>query len=140
MFVPTNFIMDTIIQSTLTPAKRRINRHHPLSFKRELVEQSLTNGVSVSRIARAHNINANQLFAWRKMYNDGVLDAVSEQPCKLLPVVLIPLTTQSSPVSHQTITAAPAGVIELAVGKAQLRLEGRVDGATLALVLEHLLR
>ena len=140
MFVPTNFIMDTIIQSTLTPAKRRINRHHPVSFKRQVVEQSLTEGVSVSRIARAHNINANQLFAWRKMYNDGVLDAVSDQPCKLLPVILTASPTQSSPIRHQTISAAPAGVIELAIGKAQLRLEGHVDGDTLALVLEHLLR
>ena len=32
------------------------------------------------------------------------------------------------------------GVIRLEVGKAQLRIEGGVDAATLALVLEHLLR
>ena len=140
MFVPTNFIMDTIIQSTLPPTKRRVNRHHPVSFKRELVEQSLTQGVSVSRIARAHNINANQLFAWRKMYNDGVLDAVSDKHCKLLPVILTASPAQRSPVSHQILTTEPVGVIELSVGKAQLRLEGHVDGATLALVLEHLLR
>ena len=34
----------------------------------------------------------------------------------------------------------PACVIELEVGKAQLRIEGGVDVATLALVLEQLLR
>ncbi len=37
-------------------------RHHPIEFKRALVEQSLLPGVSVSRLAREHGVNANQIF------------------------------------------------------------------------------
>jgi transposase len=122
--VPTNFIMDTIIQSSSGCAKR-----------------SSTAGVSVSLVAREHDINANQVFAWRKLYKDGLLDIDSSQDGKLLPVVLAELPPGLAPptVASETM-AKPAGMIHLAVGNAQLRLEGLVDAATLALVLEHLLR
>ena len=139
--MPTNFIMDTIIQSSSGRAKRSSYRHHPIGFKRAIVEQSLTAGSSVSLVAREHDINANQVFAWRKLYKEGLLDAESSQDGQLLPVVLTELPPSSAPptVASETMTG-PVGVIHLAVGKAQLRLEGRVDAATLVLVLEHLLR
>jgi transposase len=139
--VPTNFIMDTIIQSSSGRAKRSSYRRHSIDFKRAVVEQSLTAGASVSLVAREHDINANQVFAWRKLYKDGLLGAESSQDGKLLPVVLAELPPSLAPptVASETM-AEPAGVIHLAVGKAQLRLEGSVDAATLALVLEHLLR
>jgi transposase len=139
--VPTNFIMDTIIQSSSGRAKRSNYRHHSIDFKRAVVEQSLTAGASVSLVAREHDINANQVFAWRKLYKDGLLDAESNQNCKLLPVMLAELPTSSAPlIVASEAMADSAGVIHLVFDKAQLRLEGRVDAATLALVLEHLLR
>ncbi len=139
--MPTNFIMDTIIQSSSDRAKRSSYRHHPIDFKRAVVEQSLTVGSSVSLVAREHDINANQVFAWRKLYKDGLLDVESSQDSQLLQIVLTELPPSLAPptVASET-TAEPAGVIHLAVGKVQLRLEGRVDATTLALVLEHLLR
>ena len=139
--MPTNFIMDTIIQSFSDPAKRSSYRHHSVGFKRTVVEQSLIAGASVSLIAREHDINANQVFAWRKLYKEGLLDAKPSQDCKLLPVMLAELPpTSSLPISVREVAAPADGVIHLAVGKVQLRLEGHVDAATLALMLEHLLR
>jgi transposase len=133
--------MDTIIQSSPGPAKRSSYRRHPLDFKRAIVEQSLIAGASVSLVAREHDINANQVFAWRKLYKEGLLDAESSKGCHLLPVMLAELPPSSAPLIDTNETMAePSGMIHLAVGKAQLRLEGRVDAATLALVLEHLLR
>lgn len=133
--------MDTIIQSSPGPAKRSSHRRHPVDFKRAVVEQSLIAGTSVSLVAREHDINANQVFAWRKLYKEGLLEAESNQGCKLLPVMLAELPpTSSLPISAREVKARTDGVIHLAVGKAQLRLEGRVDTATLALMLEHLLR
>jgi transposase len=133
--------MDTIIQFSPGPAKRSSYRHHPIDFKRAIVEQSLIAGASVSLVAREHDINANQVFAWRKLYKDGLLDAESNQGCNLLPVMLAELPPSSAPpIGAREVAAGPAGVIHVTVGKAQLRLEGRVDAATLALVLEHLLR
>lgn len=81
------------------------------------------------------------MFAWRKLYKEGLLDAKPSQDCKLLPVMLAELPpTSSLPISVREVAAPADGVIHLAVGKVQLRLEGHVDAATLALMLEHLLR
>ena len=133
--------MDTIIQPIIRPAKRSGYRHHPVEFKRAVVQQSLTTGTSVSLIAREHNVNANQVFAWRRQFKEGLLDSASDRDCKLLPLTLAELPPSSStPTSNREITAGPGGVIHLAVGEAQLRLEGSVDAATLVLVLERLLR
>ncbi|WP_406643503.1 IS3 family transposase [Pseudomonas californiensis] len=42
-----------------------------------MVRESLEPGQSVSVVARRNGINANQLFLWRKLYQDGSLSAVS---------------------------------------------------------------
>ncbi len=42
-----------------------------------VVRESLEPGQSVSVVARRNGINANQLFLWRKLYQDGSLSAVS---------------------------------------------------------------
>ncbi|PSS58794.1 hypothetical protein C6382_05280 [Pseudomonas sp. BBP2017] len=42
-----------------------------------MVRESLEPGQSVSVVARRNGINANQLFLWRKLYQDGSVSAVS---------------------------------------------------------------
>ncbi len=42
-----------------------------------MVRGSLVPGQSVSVVARRNGINPNQLFHWRKLYQDGSLSAVS---------------------------------------------------------------
>lgn len=42
-----------------------------------MVRESLEPGQSVSVVARRNGINANQLFQWRKLYQEGSLSAVS---------------------------------------------------------------
>jgi transposase len=42
-----------------------------------MVRESLEPGQSVSVVAQRNGINANQLFLWRKLYQDGSLSAVS---------------------------------------------------------------
>ena len=39
--------------------------------KRRIVEETLVEGASVARVARAHGVNANQVFYWRKLYQAG---------------------------------------------------------------------
>jgi transposase len=41
--------------------------------KREIVEETLAPGASVSVVARRHDVNANQLFGWRRQYRCGEL-------------------------------------------------------------------
>ena len=38
-----------------------------------MVEETLAPGASVARVARAHGVNANQVFGWRKLYLAGKL-------------------------------------------------------------------
>ena len=48
-------------------------RRHRWSTDQKLamVRESLESGQSVSVVARRNGINANQLFLWRKLYQDG---------------------------------------------------------------------
>jgi transposase len=39
--------------------------------RRQIVEETLQPGASVSVVARAHDVNANQVFHWRKQYGEG---------------------------------------------------------------------
>ena len=37
------------------------------------MEKTLEPGASVARVARQHDVNANQVFYWRKLYREGRL-------------------------------------------------------------------
>jgi transposase len=63
--------MDTYIQpgdgTPGGPAKSNVKRQHrTVAEKRRIVEETLVEGASVARIARARGVNANQVFYWRK--------------------------------------------------------------------------
>jgi transposase len=38
------------------------------------VAASLMPGASVARVARRYDVNANQVFAWRRRYRDGAAE------------------------------------------------------------------
>ncbi|WP_139260332.1 transposase, partial [Duganella sacchari] len=81
--------MDTNFQPVTSTNSRGHYRQHPLEFKRALVALSLQPGVSVARIARDHGVNANQVFSWRRLYQQGRLGAAAlMRDDGLLPVVL----------------------------------------------------
>ena len=50
--------------------ERRRHRSWPEALKREIVAASLAAGASGSAIARQYDVNANQVFGWRKRYRD----------------------------------------------------------------------
>ena len=129
--------MDTIIQPVIPAPKRGPYIRHSDEFKRAVVAQSLRGGTSVARVAREHNVNANQVFAWRKQFGD-VQPGAPIDACMFLPVALAAAPTAPASVVEHSSTP-PLGAIELTVGQAQLRLEGAVDMAVLALVLQRLL-
>jgi transposase len=59
----------------LTGPERR--RRWSSDEKLAMVRESLEPGKSVSMVARQHSVNPNQLFHWRKLYQNGSLSAVS---------------------------------------------------------------
>ncbi len=56
-----------------------------MAEKRRIVEETLQPGASVAKVARAHGVNANQVFAWRRQYRQGLLGENGET-ANLLPV------------------------------------------------------
>src|SRR5213595_2822142 len=48
-------------------------QYRPIEEKRRIVEATLAEGASVALVARAHGVNANQVFGWRKLYLAGRL-------------------------------------------------------------------
>lgn len=59
----------------MTTDSSRKYQHHTIAFKRALVQASLEPGISMAALARTHGVNANQLWSWRKLYNEGRLGA-----------------------------------------------------------------
>ncbi len=106
--------------------------------KRRIVEETLVEGASVARVARAHGINANQVFGWRRLYLAGRLGGSGA--IKLLPVHV----NESSPslatlprVEGSGSTCLP-GTIHIELRHAQVRIEGGADPGWLRVLLECL--
>lgn len=116
---------------------RAAYRRHPLEFKRQVVLQTLQPGASVARVARLHQLNANQVFGWRKAFREGLLG--DEQRPALLPVTVIDAQPTQSVMAMPNPEAQTA-VILLEREDARLRIEGCPDADTLRLVLAHWLR
>jgi transposase len=70
---------------------RRKRRSWALEQKRRIVEESLEEGASIAEIARRHDLNANQLFAWRRQF--GAEPAAPMELAPILPVTIAPDTT-----------------------------------------------
>jgi transposase len=116
-----------------------LRRQYAASFKRELVERSLQPGASVSGIALENGINANVLFRWRREQLRATVQHVGTEQAVLLPVRLaaatVAPTTQEATAPRSPIAA---GVIEIDIGAARVRLRGAVDEANVRCVLQAL--
>jgi len=122
-----------------SPSRRR----RSILERRRIVEETLAPGASVARVARAHEVNANQVFKWRRLYQRGLLGG-NISAAALVPVTisdtqpsvqLAPASDVASPVT----SSDPPGTIQLQLPKGRLRIEGAADPVSLRLVLECLL-
>ena len=64
---------DEGLSAPTSSAEPRPRRRWPVAEKRRIVLESFEADASVSVVARRHDVNANQVFAWRKLYRDGLL-------------------------------------------------------------------
>lgn len=131
------------------PTARRKRASYPMSFKIDLVQQSLLPGASVARLAREHGINDNLLFTWRQRYRhlvdatvddaacetgaitDNIVPVVLERQLPLLPVA--PAALPTSPPRHEQ-------TCEIVIGRARLKLSGHLTPAMLATLVRELKR
>src|SRR5476649_1113552 len=114
---------------------RRRNRSWPAALKREIVEAALAPGASVSVVARRYDVNANQVFGWRKLYRDGSLAPVDAAA----PLMMVPVTITADQGDAVVPGAADKIEIELA-GKYRIRVGSGVDAQALRRVLDALER
>ena len=118
-----------------------------IAEKRRIVEETLIEGASVARIARAHGVNANQVFGWRRLYLSGRLGE-QKPTMKLLAVrvseSLPPVTTPASNKASTSIEVSDpkpiTGTIHIKLRRARLRIEGCADPGLVRVLLECLTR
>lgn len=125
--------MPAIRMTDITPAvEPSVKRQYrSKEERRRIVEETLEPGASVAVIARAHEVNANQVFQWRKLYREGRLDPETPST-QLIPVVGIAEDVRPARFA--------CGAIHIEMRKVRLRIEGNVDPECLRIILQQLSR
>ena len=118
--------------TTVSKARRRWS----VAEKIRIVQESSVAGASVSLVARANDVNANQVFLWRRQVQNGLLGP-AKGDSSLLPVRITRAAAAIATPARKD-TAATTGSILIELTSARLRIEGSVDRATLLTVLEVL--
>lgn len=124
--------MDSSGQMMVEVASQVKRQKRSLDEKRRIVEETLEVGASVARVARRHDVNANQVFYWRKKYREGQLDKT--QLSKLLPV-----TVSDNACAKSVSSSSAAGSLEIKLSKGTVRVAGDVDLVVLRTAIECLL-
>jgi transposase len=87
-------------------------------------------------------VNANQVFAWRRQYRQGLLGE-GQETANLLPVHVTGMRlSKAHGTGHRQAaqgTVEATGAIHVELPKGHLRITGRVDAEALRAVLEQLL-
>ena len=107
--------------------------------RRQIVEQTLVPGASVAVIARAHGVNANQVFHWRKLYREGRLD-VQPSATQFLPARIIESGYVEQHRVETTSHTEYSGAITIEIGDARIRITGSADPGCIRAALEQLRR
>jgi transposase len=137
------------VDSLVAPGRQKRRRNFPIGFKKQIAQQACEPGVSVSRLAQQHGINANMLFKWRRQLLAGLFDTTQSRQV-MLPVALVEASASNAPavktkrhavavtVSAVDIGVGRHGVIEIQIAEATVRFDGHADLATLRSVIRML--
>lgn len=109
-------------------------RQWPDALKRRIVAETLAPGASVSIVARRHDVNANQLFKWRREM------APAEPPGAAASAIMLPVAIVPEPSALRgQARARRSGTIEIDLASgARVCLRGEVSSETLRQVIELL--
>lgn len=95
--------------------------------KARIVTESFAPGTKTLAFCRRYAINTNQLYAWRRKFRVDEVPTDGRPALGFTPLVL----GDSAP-----LVATKPGMIEVAVGRMVVRLDGPVDSAALHQVLD----
>ncbi|HUZ95540.1 MAG TPA: transposase [Edaphobacter sp.] len=120
-------------------AERRVRRWRSVAEKQRIVEQTMEPGASVALVARAHGVNANQVFAWRRAFKSGELAEPVVPTTALLPVTVSAPCEEEirEPAAKQQQATVGAIHIELP-GRAMISVERGADLTLVRSILESL--
>ncbi|HYD60288.1 MAG TPA: transposase [Noviherbaspirillum sp.] len=128
--------MGTKLSNETKRSTRKGRPNHPVEFKRRLAQQACEPGLSVSRLAQEHGVNANLLFKWRRHYRAGLFDEVA------VPTALLPVTIAQEPAKRaqaeslpSASSPAPDAGIEVAFNDCTVRIGSAADMKMLRTVL-----
>ncbi|MFM4810676.1 IS66-like element accessory protein TnpA [Aeromonas hydrophila] len=130
-----------VYTNSRTNSSRKGRANYSREFKQRLVEAANQPGVSVSKLALEHGVNANLLFKWRR---DAKAEAPALYPIELvLPPssteIVLPPTPQPEMLTPETASEpTPSGTIEIRLGRAMVVIDGTVDTNALRMILETL--
>jgi transposase len=133
---PRRGIVDTLGQESQVSAAKAKKRRRTIKERRDIVEETLVPGASVARVARRHDVNANQVFYWRKLYREGLLGI--GMATQLVPV-RVKAERPAATVQGDTATWS-SGTMEIKLSRGTLGIAGAVDVVALRAVLECLAR
>ena len=132
--------MSTIgLVDTKRRGDRGKRREWPEALKRRIVAETLEPGSSVSLVARRHDVNANQVFKWRREMTPEPSPA--DASIAMLPVEIVSEHPRELPAQagEPRPRARRGGVIEITFGcGARVCLRGEVSPETLRQVIELL--
>lgn len=122
---------------------------HTIEEKLRIVEATRVRGASVATVARHHNVNPNQVFAWRQLYRRGLLNPRAAQgDAKMLPVKVSTPTVLPSERAARTVSSQSCAESKQASRLIEIRLSnghsivvrGRVDAEALSRVIDLLVQ
>jgi transposase len=122
-----------MVDASAVIAERRVRRWRSVSEKRQIVQLTLKPGASVAEVARAHGVNANQVFKWRRAFERGELN---ESSTALIPVTV---SRESSSDAEEAPRVCCGGAIHIELpGRAMVSVEIGADSSLVRSILEIL--
>ena len=122
---------------------------HTIEEKLRIVEETRARGASVATVARRHNVNPNQVFAWRQLYRRGLLKPqAAKGDAKMLPVkvstpTVVPTerASRTGPSQSSSEPKQASRLIEIKLSNGHsIVLHGRVDAEALSRVIDLLVQ
>lgn len=107
-------------------SKRRPRQSYSDDFKKQVVSETFEPGVSVSRVARRHDINANLVFRWRDdpRFANGTDD-------------FLPIEIEAGPTSDTAQDHAPSELAIWIAGDVRLAVKGDYDPVVLGNLIRN---
>lgn len=119
----------------------RARVYRSVAAKRQIVQLTMEPGASVAEVSRAQGVNANQVFAWRRLFQRGELVEACAGSTALVPVSVSGSceSEDEAPVPDPQPQATGSGAIHIELrGRAMISVERGADPALLRSVLTTL--